>query len=134
MLKYYDYAIVFEEVPDEITLALNISNCPGMCDGCSEPWLLQDVGTELTTEELDKLIGLNPHITCVGFMGGDNDHEAVYELTKYIHDTYHTIKVAMYSGREYLNLKLAQVLDYYKIGRFIMPKQKDHPEEWWKEN
>ena len=28
MLKYANYDIVFQEVPDEVTLAINISNCP----------------------------------------------------------------------------------------------------------
>ena len=34
MLKVYDVAVTMSEFPDEITLAVNISNCPGMCDGC----------------------------------------------------------------------------------------------------
>ena len=28
MLKYVDSKVVFAEIPDEITLAINISNCP----------------------------------------------------------------------------------------------------------
>ena len=28
MLKYANFDIVFQEVPDEVTLAINISNCP----------------------------------------------------------------------------------------------------------
>ncbi len=143
MLKYYDVAIVTAEVPDEITLAINISNCPGNCGhiengefklDCSEPWLLEDVGTPLTTSEIEKLIKENSDITCIGFMGGDNDIAMVGLLTKYIHSTHPELKVAMYSGREFLDLDLAKELDYYKIGRFIMPLPKDHPEEWWKTN
>lgn len=143
MLKYYDYAIVFAEVPDEITLALNISNCPGHCGhtegskfvlDCSEPWLLEDVGTELTPEELDRLIEENKDVSCIGFMGGDNDLLSVYALSKHIHNKHPNLKVAMYSGRESMDLSLAKELDYYKIGRFIMPQPKEHPEEWWKTN
>lgn len=143
MIKYYDVATVFAEFPDETTLAINISNCPGHCghmeDGkfvldCSEPWLLEDVGTELTTEELDRLIGENPDVTCIGFMGGDNDLATVYALTVWLHNHHPELKVGIYSGREFLDLRLAEVMDYYKIGRFIMPQPKEHPEEWWKTN
>ena len=143
MLKYYDVAIVTAEFPDEICLAINISNCPGHCGhmengefvlDCSEPWLLEDVGTELTIEELKKLIDSHPGITCVGFMGGDNDLFSVYALTKWIHLTYPDLLVGIYSGKEMLDLQLAMEIDYYKIGRFIMPLPKDHPEEWWKTN
>ena len=37
MLKEYSNEIVFAEFPDEICLAINISNCPGSCSNCSEP-------------------------------------------------------------------------------------------------
>lgn len=143
MLKYYDVAVVFAEFPDEITLGVNISQCPGHCGhmekdengkdkfvlDCSEPWLLEDVGTELTDEEIDKLIEEHPDITVFGLMGGDNDHKAVVHLANYIHEKYPNIKVGMYSGREFLNIDLLNCLDLYKIGRWIMPDMK-HPETW----
>lgn len=55
-MKYCEYAIVFAEFPDEICLALSISNCPCCCDKCSEPWLQADVGTPVTVEEITKLV------------------------------------------------------------------------------
>ena len=39
MLKYVDTKVVFAEVPDEVTLAINISNCPCHCDGCHSEYL-----------------------------------------------------------------------------------------------
>ena len=120
MLKYYDYAITFSEYPDEISLSIEISNCPCKCKGCSESYLAQDVGKELNFEVLDNLIINNPGITCVGFMGGDSDHSYLLQLAKCIHKSYN-LKVGMYSGRDYIDLELAQELDYYKIGRFILP-------------
>lgn len=131
MLKFYDYAITFSEFPDEIALCVNISNCPGMCDGCSEPWLLKDIGEELTNEKIDELIKKNPDITVFGLMGGDADHEDVIRIADYIHSHY-PIKVGIYSGREYLDMHLLNCLDYYKIGRWIMPK--GPVEEWHKTN
>ena len=56
MLKYYGCAVVTAEFPDEITLAINISGCIGHCEGCSSPWLLKDIGTELTFDEITSLI------------------------------------------------------------------------------
>ena len=47
MLKYVDTKIVFREVPDEITLCINISNCPCHCKGCHSPYLAEDIGTVL---------------------------------------------------------------------------------------
>ena len=46
MLKYYNAMVVFEEIPDEITLAINITNCPCHCVGCHSKFLWEDVGTE----------------------------------------------------------------------------------------
>ena len=103
MLKYFDFAVVFQEFPDEIALAINITNCPCLCEKCSEPWLQQDTGTELTKEELDKLITAHKGITLVGFMGGDNDHERIKVLANYIHEKYN-LKVGMYSGFDNLDM------------------------------
>ena len=38
-LKYLGYSIVFQEVPDEVTLAINISGCPHKCEGCHSKYL-----------------------------------------------------------------------------------------------
>ena len=59
MLKYYNAMVVFEEIPDEITLAINITNCPCKCPGCHSKFLWDDNGTELTVEVLHKLIKEN---------------------------------------------------------------------------
>lgn len=56
MLKYVDTKVVFRELPDEITLAINLSGCPCHCEGCHSPYLAGDVGTELDYAALEKLI------------------------------------------------------------------------------
>ena len=131
MLKVYDVAVTMSEFPDEIALCINISNCPGVCEGCSEPWLLQDIGEELTNEKIDKLIEEHPGITIFGLMGGDSDQDDVVRIANHIHKT-HNLKVGMYSGRDFLNLDLLNCLDFYKIGKWIYPKGK--VEEWHKTN
>lgn len=122
MLKYFDSAIVFAEFPDEVCLAVNITNCPGTCEKCSEPWLRENIGVELTNNDIDQLISQHPDITMFGLMGGDSDHLDCCRIANYIHSTYPYIKVGMYSGLDYLDSKLLDVLDAYKIGRFISPK------------
>ena len=117
MLKYVESAVVLSEFPDQISLALNLSLCPNRCEGCSESYLAEDIGEELTEELLDKLINSHAGVTLIGFMGGDNDHESVIRLTNYIHQKYNLL-VGMYSGRDFIDLELAKVLDYYKIGHY----------------
>ena len=132
MLKVYDYAVTFSEFPDEVALCVNISNCPGMCSCCSEPWLLEDVGEELTNEKIDELVSKHPDITVFGLMGGDSDHSDVERIARHIHANHPKIKVGMYSGREFMSMRLLNCLDLYKIGRWIMPT--GPVEEWHQTN
>ena len=55
--------VVFSEIPDEITLALNITNCLNNCIGCHSSFLKQDIGEEVTESILDKYIKDNVGIT-----------------------------------------------------------------------
>lgn len=128
-LKYYDVAITFSEFPDEIALCVNITGCPCHCDNCSEPYLRPYVGTLLTNEEIDKLIKTHENITLFGLMGGDSNYEDCIRITKYIHEKYPKIKVGIYSGRDWLDIDLFNVIDIYKIGRWIQPDM-SHPETW----
>ena len=56
MLKYVNTGIVFQEVPDEVTLAVNISNCPCRCPGCHSSYLWDDTGLPLDTAAVDDLV------------------------------------------------------------------------------
>ena len=81
MLRYADYDIVFQEIPGEVTLAINISGCPNGCVGCHSAYLQQDVGEQLDEEALGKLLDrYGKNITCVSFMGGDSDPAEVNRL------------------------------------------------------
>ena len=131
MLKYVNTEITFSEVPDEITLCINISNCPCHCKGCHSPYLAENIGilladwAEYSKEEhsintpIDKLIEANEGITCVCLMGGDSDTELLNALASEIKAEY-DIKVAWYSGRQELskNIYLGW-FDYIKLGPYI---------------
>lgn len=120
MLKYVNKGVVFQEIPDETTLALNISNCPCHCKGCHSPYLTEDIGTEITEQVLtDVMNDYRQYITCLCFMGGDADTEEVNRMAKYIRQNFPEIKVGWYSGRDVLskNIQL-QNFDYIKIGSY----------------
>ena len=117
VLKYYNYDIVFQEIPDEVTLAVNITHCPHRCVGCHSPHLREDIGQELDTKTLDRLLTkYGRQITCVCFMGGDGDPQDVEKLARHLHQ--HTqLKVAWYSGNAALPAN-ATLFDYVKIGGY----------------
>lgn len=122
MLKYVDTRVCFAEVPDEITLCINISNCPCHCEGCHSSYLAEDIGKELDEMELSSLIEGNEGISCVAFMGGDASPHDVHHLAMFIREIYPHIKVAWYSGREQIHISAAlnlQDYDFIKIGPYI---------------
>lgn len=119
-MKFVDTKVVFREVPDEITLAINISNCPVGCPGCHSKYLAQDIGEILSEESLHQLISDNPGITCVSFMGGDSDPEGVHKLAKWVKNNYLGLKICWYSGRELENDRdFLYPLDFIKVGPFV---------------
>lgn len=119
MLKYHSTYIGFREIPDEISLCINLTNCPNNCKGCHSPWLKEDNGTPLTYTGLKRLIHNNKGITCVCFMGGDKEPWEIKRLATLIKEET-DLKTAWYSGKDYLmNLSTNTAFDYVKIGPYI---------------
>lgn len=119
MLKYVDAKVVFAEVPDEVTLAINISNCSCQCKNCHSSYLAEDIGTELTFNEVRKLIRKNSGISCIALMGGDAEPDKVNTLASFITNHYNSIKVAWYSGRQELSSVIDLFnFDYIKLGPY----------------
>ena len=119
MLKYVDTKVTFSEVPDEISLCINISNCPCQCKGCHSSYLAQDIGTELTFSELRRLIKHNSGISCIAFMGGDSEPKIIDALASFVTNHYQ-LKVAWYSGRQELSKEIdLQNFDVIKLGPYI---------------
>lgn len=106
MLKYVDTRVCFAEVPDEITLCINLSNCPCHCKGCHSSYLAEDIGEVLTYCRIEKLLKGNKGISAICFMGGDNDPKLVNHYAKLIKDSY-----------------IKQVEATYKVNRVVaLPK------------
>ena len=119
-MKFVDTMVVFREVPDELTLAINISGCPVKCPGCHSAYLARDIGEPLDETSLERLIGSNPGISCVSFMGGDADPEYVHALAAFVHKTHPGMKTCWYSGRDLENARpWLDELDFVKVGPYI---------------
>lgn len=118
-LKYTHYDIVFQEVPNEVSLVFNISGCPHKCEGCHSKYLWDYVGNYLA-DDIDNIIqkykGL---ITCICFMGGDQNLEELTELLFKVKYKYQ-LKTCVYSGSDDAHTfdNTLQYLDYLKIGEF----------------
>lgn len=116
MLKYLTYSIVLQEVPDEISLALEITGCPHQCPNCHSPYLRKHVGIELTEDKIKQLIDSNPDVSCICLMGGDSEHSDIVRIAKIVHN--HNKRIALYSGDDEIDDSLVPYLDYYKIGSY----------------
>lgn len=120
MIKYVDTLIGFAEIPNEISLCINISNCPCHCENCHSSYLAQDIGEPLDLQHLTNLIDSNKGITCVCIMGGDANPSEVDDIAQDIKEYYPELKVGWYSGRQELskNIELGN-FDYIKLGPYI---------------
>ena len=117
-MKYTDTQIGFQEFPDEISLLINISNCPFHCPGCHSPELWEDIGNELNYDEVEKLINKNKGITCIGFMGGKP--KEVNLLAEYIKRNITYLKTGWYWGGEIFPKEINPMnFDYIKLGPYI---------------
>lgn len=120
MIKYVDTLVSFTEVPDEISLCISLSNCPNSCVGCHSPHLRKDIGKNLTLAEVNTLVRNNEGISCVCLLGDTKDIRELFRLAKEI-KIKHTIKLAWYSGSNYIPINLIEgleVFDYLKIGEY----------------
>ncbi|MDR2683813.1 MAG: anaerobic ribonucleoside-triphosphate reductase activating protein [Prevotellaceae bacterium] len=117
-MKYSNYDIVFQEIPNETTLAINITNCPNSCAGCHSPHLQQDIGERLTESVLSALLEKYGNaVTCVCFMGGDNSPAEVLRMAEFVRSF--DKKTAWYSGKSTIFEGTQKVFDYIKIGAYI---------------
>lgn len=123
MIKYTDAQITFREVPNEVSLSINISNCPYRCKGCHSPHLQKNIGKELTKEVMKKLLDENKdRATCVTFLGDGGDIKGIAELVKFCKS--YGYLTCLYTGSNDVDeiVDECEVLDYIKIGPYIEEK------------
>ena len=118
MLRYLYTDIVFQEVPDEVSLAVAISGCQIRCKGCHSRDLWEDKGTPLTPQCLGLLLKSHQGVTCLCLFGGEHDMDTLTELFMYAHKK---VKTAWYAGLDILpkkHLGILGYLDYLKLGHY----------------
>lgn len=117
-LKFAGYTVVTQEVPTEVSLALNISGCPHHCPACHSKYLWDDVG-ELLLDNLDDLLDrYEDLITCVCFMGGEQNADELLLALQRVR--WRGLKTCLYSGSDTTDgfTHLFPWLDYLKIGHY----------------
>ena len=121
MIKYVPELtdIVLEEIPDKVTLAVEISNCRGSCIGCHSPFLKQDIGEELTPEAVDALIAANFGVNCFLLLGEGRDRDALLRIAEHLRRRHPGIERALYSGRPEVEPEIHAAFDYVKVGPYI---------------
>lgn len=121
MIKYIPELtdVVLEEVPDRVTLAVEIPNCQGSCPGCHSSFLKLDLGKELTAAEADRLVEDNFGVNCFLFLGEGNDHEALMELAAHLRATHPDLELALYSGRQEVEEEIYEAFDFVKVGPYV---------------
>ena len=110
--------VTCEEIPTKVTLSISITNCLGRCQGCHSPELRCNIGTEVTAEEIDRLMTKESGVNCFLFLGEGNDQQALINAAKYVKTKY-GVKVALYSGRDSVEEVIWNTFDFVKIGRYV---------------
>ena len=121
LLKYVDYFVTFQEVPNEVSLVFTISGCPLRCPGCHSPWLHEDTGRELL-DDLERIVEKYEHeITCVCIMGtGETAFIDIGELrgiTRIVRSR--GLKLCFYTGFTEFPDQYLIMPDYLKIGPYV---------------
>ncbi len=116
-LKYLGYSIVLQEVPNEISLAINVSGCPHKCEGCHSKYLWEYEGNYISKDIDDIINKYDGLITCVCFMGGDQNIEELNRLICKVQSKGY--KCCLYTGSDDIPLNINNNIDYIKTGRYI---------------
>lgn len=121
MLNFLSEEIVFQEVPDEVSLSYLITGCPLRCKGChsKDSWN-KNLGTALTANYLEERIkNYQGLISCLLFMGGEWEADYLEQLL--IIGKKNGLKTCLYTGLELEEVpkNLIKHLDFLKTGRWI---------------
>ena len=116
---YKNIDIVFQEVPNEISISFSIAGCKLGCKGCHSAELWYIKGGKVLTEDfyrgvLDKYKGM---ASCVLFLGGEWEEDTLVNYLKIARDEYY-LKTCLYTGEEKISDDIFENLTYLKTGRW----------------
>ena len=116
-MKFLNTYISLQEIPGEISLIFNITNCPHRCIGCHSKELWADLGTDLSDSMYISLLEkYSKYISAVVFFGGEWDYDLVKLLL--IAKNF-SLKTCLYTGAEDVNKEIKKQLNYLKTGPYI---------------
>lgn len=121
MIKYIPELtdVVLEEIPDRVTLAVEIPNCQGSCPGCHSSFLKLNIGEELTFEAVDRMIDDNFGINCFLLLGEGNDRDALLSIASHVKSAFPRLELALYSGRKEVEAEIYDAFDFVKVGPYV---------------
>ncbi len=118
-MRHLSYNIVFQEVPNEISLAFQITGCRLVCKGCHSRELWNPKSGEVLTDHLynSLLEKYNGLISCVLFFGGEWHEEELIKKLKIAQSA--GLCTCLYTGEDDVSIKIKENLDYIKVGKWI---------------
>lgn len=118
-MKFVDFDVVFQEVPNEISLCFSISGCKIQCKDCHSPKLWNvDNGEELTLTKFSEfLIRYEHYATCVLFMGGEWFEEELCLMLQLAKRK--GFKTCLYTGLDDVSEVLKSELTWLKVGKWV---------------
>ncbi len=118
-MNFYDFQIVLQEVPGEISLCFYITGCPLQCDGCHSPFLWKaSSGDPLEENAYRALLNkYQDYASCVLFMGGEWHPEEIAQNLKIAKQMGY--KTCLYTGLDSVPNTISNQLTYLKTGAWI---------------
>lgn len=118
-MNYYDFQVVLQEVPGEISLCFSICGCPIKCEGCHSPFLWKEEnGLELTNGLFVELLQKYESLaTCVLFMGGEWHENQLVDLLKLAKNKHY--KTCLYTGQDMVSKPILNELNWIKTGKWV---------------
>ncbi len=115
----YEFDVVFQEVPGEISLCFSISGCPLQCPGCHSPFLWKKhSGERLTFDSYKKILyQYYGFATCVLFMGGEWHSDELIARLKWAKKMGY--KTCLYTGENEVAPEIVNQLTYIKTGPWV---------------
>lgn len=116
-LYFYTKDVVFQEVPNEISLAFSIAGCKNNCKNCS--WkFLESTKKELTDDLYQSLLEkYKGTVSCILFLGGEWNEDNLISKLKLAKQN--GFKTCLYTGQNDVSSSIKTNLDYLKIGPYV---------------
>ena len=115
---YYDFQVVLQEVPGEISLCFYISGCSMQCEGCHSPFLWKEGnGSILTIANYKSILNQYKNLaTCVLFMGGEWHQKELISMLQLAKTNQY--KTCLYTGEESISEDIKTHLTFLKTGKW----------------